>query len=430
MSRYVDLESKCEDEVSDGDSGCGGDDGCVGGTPDSLIASFSESDGERPPFGSPAEQDLRGESKQVTYFGRDGRRDRPRGRVRSVSGLFRPAVSGQSSSRSNVPVHVDLTVDEDAKAPRLSARIQGSRGRHWCFTSYLASPPVYNQLFMHYLLFQRELCPRTLREHWQGYVEMLKASRPTDVQRLLALPGCHVEARRGSREEARAYCKKLESRAPGSSPQEFGTWRESAQGSRSDLASVASLVADRSRSLSSIANEAPVQWIRYNRGIQSLRNILAPPRRERTRLFLYIGDSGTGKSYDAIMGDIHTGSMSVYVVPEITSGFMNVGSVWFNDYDGEEIVVFDNAPAPFLLSYEFLLRMADMYPLRVPTKGSFVNFNPKLIIITSKHRPTEWWPLRSEFSELNRRVTKIVHYESRVVRNVFVQPLNLLHLLF
>lgn len=39
--------------------------------------------------------------------------------------------------------------------------------------------------------------------------------------------------------------------------------------------------------------------------------------------------------------------------------------------------------------YSLLLRILDKYPMRVPVKGSFVNWEPKTIIITAPFSPNK-----------------------------------------
>lgn len=108
-------------------------------------------------------------------------------------------------------------------------------GRAWCFTCFDVDwlPPVSDSI--RYLIMQLEQCPDTGRMHWQGYVELSRASRMQGCKTLLACPTAHLSLRKGSREEARDYCLKEESRAdPEGLPYIQGDWDLGGQGTRTD----------------------------------------------------------------------------------------------------------------------------------------------------------------------------------------------------
>lgn len=81
-----------------------------------------------------------------------------------------------------------------------------------------------------YVVWQLE---KVAHEHIQGYVELTKQRRLANMKKWL--PTAHFESRRGTAEEARAYCKKEESRVAG--PWERGEFGF-APGKRSDLDAV------------------------------------------------------------------------------------------------------------------------------------------------------------------------------------------------
>ena len=73
-----------------------------------------------------------------------------------------------------------------------------------------------------YCVFQWERCPETGRTHVQGYSEFRSGVRWSTIQR--RLPGAHCESRRGSAEEAKAYCTKEETRLEGTNPKVALIW--------------------------------------------------------------------------------------------------------------------------------------------------------------------------------------------------------------
>lgn len=59
-----------------------------------------------------------------------------------------------------------------------------------------------------YCIAGAERCPKTGRYHWQGYAEFNKAMDLVAVKKALDCNYVHLEARRGTQEQAIAYCRK------------------------------------------------------------------------------------------------------------------------------------------------------------------------------------------------------------------------------
>jgi len=118
-----------------------------------------------------------------------------------------------------------------------------------------------------YIIISVEQCPDTGRIHWQGYMELFDPVRFTAVKvKAPMLQTAHFEKRRGTREQAKEYCDKEESRIAG--PFEFGNW-EIHQGTRSDLEEVSAAITAGAKE-SDIARDFPVQYIKFARGIKAL----------------------------------------------------------------------------------------------------------------------------------------------------------------
>lgn len=104
--------------------------------------------------------------------------------------------------------------------------------RAYCFTTF-KQEPIYNQDSIRYLVYQQEKCPSSGKLHWQGYAEFYSKITINTAKEFLGDNTAHLEKRHGTREEARDYCKKSETRING--PFEFGDWNKGGQGSRCDL---------------------------------------------------------------------------------------------------------------------------------------------------------------------------------------------------
>jgi len=96
--------------------------------------------------------------------------------------------------------------------------------------------------------------------HYQGYVELTGARTYSWFHN--AFVKCHVERRKGTRDQARDYCRKEDSRKEG--PFECGDWSSGGAGSRTDLA--AACLTAKGGSLKRVAEEHPESFVRYAKG--------------------------------------------------------------------------------------------------------------------------------------------------------------------
>lgn len=91
--------------------------------------------------------------------------------------------------------------------------------RSYCFTSW--KPITYTvtaECDIRYLCYGIEICPKTQKQHYQGYLELRKPLRMQGVKKLLDDNTIHLEKRKGTRDQARDYCKK------DGKFYEYGTW--------------------------------------------------------------------------------------------------------------------------------------------------------------------------------------------------------------
>jgi len=98
-----------------------------------------------------------------------------------------------------------------------------AQSRYWCFTIHSTNQHPY-QLSDYdfsksipkitYLITQAETSPSTNQEHWQGYVEFERKQRINAVKEALYCDWAHLETRKGTQDQARAYCRKAETSIP------------------------------------------------------------------------------------------------------------------------------------------------------------------------------------------------------------------------
>ena len=233
--------------------------------------------------------------------------------------------------------------------------------------------------------------------HFQGYIELKCSQRLSYMRKIIA---CHWEKRRGTRQQAREYCSKEETREEG--PWTTGSWEAGGQGARNDLIAFKEQVKEGKRKRELI-DDYPLVMAKYTRFYDTIKSISRPRVRLDLTVRLNYGKTGTGKTRNAYENE------DLYVVP------VTQGPLWFDGYDGEEVAVLDDfAGAASKLSLTYLLRLIDIYPIRVPVKGSYVWWQPKRIIITTNIHPRNWYDYENRFEQylaLERRIHEVYLYK-------------------
>lgn len=225
--------------------------------------------------------------------------------------------------------------------------------RHVCFTH---NNPVDNvRAFgdvVRYAVWQLEKAPSTGTLHHQGYVEFKQPLSMKAAKGALGDAGVHLEPRKGTREQAREYCMKADSRVEG--PWEHGQW-DSDQGKRSDLVEVQDAI-KRGMGKREIYEQYPLVAAKYPRfvaeGIQyfaddqvkdmkdfvprawqkDLLEILEGEPHDRHVIWVVDVDGAAGKSY-----------LSKYLRKEQKAFYCNggKGDNIVHAYQGERIAIFD-----------------------------------------------------------------------------------------
>jgi hypothetical protein len=259
------------------------------------------------------------------------------------------------------------------------------------FTVFTDKEPIWlpNMSFFRYLCYGDLEETEDGKKHYHGYAEFHTQQRTSAIAKHLPF-AAHIEPCI-SPPKSIDYCKKASSNM-----HEFGERKK--QGERRDLKALI----DAHPNIEELMEEDPVTYCRYRNGI---RDIYAEKTKQtgfkiKNVVWIY-GKTGTGKTMYAITqcGDKYWKS--------------NKTLDWFDGYNGEKNVVLDEFRSS-KCTYEYLLELLDQYPMRVPVKGSHVNWLAENIYITSPYPPEEVYP-SSMFDEHNsidqllRRITAIIN---------------------
>jgi predicted ATPase len=212
------------------------------------------------------------------------------------------------------------------------------------------------------------------------------------------LPKAHFEKRRGTQQEAIAYCTKPETRVDG--PFVEGT--PAKQGERSDLDYAADLA--KTAGVKRVAEEMPSQYLRYHKGFEKIRQLNMPKRSWKTEVIVLFGAAGAGKTKFA-----YDRWPDLYRV-----NYDSQGKLWLDGYDGEETILMDEFYGQ--LPYNYMKELMDRYPMRVHIKGGMTQWAPKRLVITSNTPPWEWYKNvfgnKEHAKAFMRRLDSVVHYHS------------------
>lgn len=270
---------------------------------------------------------------------------------------------------------------------------QRGRTRNWMWTlnnpteeerSYftgLQTPPRGIQ----YLIFQEERAPDTGTIHFQGYLETPNTIRMSWLKNNFN-SRAHYDIRRGTQEEAIAYCSKEESRVEGGLSRELGQ--------KSGPTSAAEKKRQRIETLDNIRHKrvklADVETeLLLNQGFLSaarhLTSTMLGPYRDDLEIVTIVGGTGIGKSYCAYQ----IGGANIVTYQ---------GNGWFGGADTEgDVLLFDEFTGQVPL--HLFLQYLDPYPNQLPVKGGFYPAFYTKVIITSNVKPENWWKKDDEVNE-------------------------------
>ncbi len=251
---------------------------------------------------------------------------------------------------------------------------------------------IRNPDWCKYTMYQLEL-GENCTSHIQGYVELKTAKSLKGVKKIL--PTAHWEERRGTQEQAIKYCSKKETRVDG--PFEQGEKKE--QGRRTDLEQIATDIIVEGKTISEIAKEYPVPYIRYCKGLIALKQEFMMERSTTPDVWWVWGATGAGKSKWA---SEQKGTLYWKPLP----------GKWWDGYTQQDVIILDDLRKDCFKFHE-LLRLLDKYPLRAETKGGWVNINSPKIVITSCFKPTDFYEGREDINQLIRRI-KVTLFLERI----------------
>lgn len=239
---------------------------------------------------------------------------------------------------------------------------------------------------MSFLVGQYEKGSKTGTLHYHLYFRLKKRARFNAVKKMF--PKANIDKRRGSHEKAFRYCTKERTRVKG--PWVYGDPPQ--PGKRTDLEVMAARLRDGATD-KELFDEHPATYMRYHRACTHVREVLRDTTPHRTEGIYLCGDTGCGKT--------------TYLLQQYPDAdWVTFDGKFHADYTGAEVVIYDDVDIK-LMSRAVKLTLVNICPRSIPVKGSFMRFNPKLVIIVS-NEPYE------EFTQMDPAVERRYVYQKFV----------------
>lgn len=212
--------------------------------------------------------------------------------------------------------------------------------------------------YVKYFIFQREKGEEKGTPHIQLYIEFTQGVTFDTMKKNFKT--AHIESRKGSKAQARAYCSKEETRI--GEVYEYGTFAEERE--RSDWTDILAMIADGATN-KEIRDAYPSQFLRYYKAIEDNREMIlfeqyANKRRTDLEVTYIFGDAGVGKTSYVLdtFGDDKVFRMTDYGASH------NIER--FDGYCGQSVMLFDEYRSQIAMAS--MLNYLDIYPLQLPAR--------------------------------------------------------------
>lgn len=268
-----------------------------------------------------------------------------------------------------------------------------SKSRSYCLTFYKKPLNGPYDKSIRYFIQGEEICPTTKRMHWQSYVEFNKPVRFKWVKDVFGDSTVYIEARKGTRVQARDYCKKDGKYI------EYGKWI-TGQGHRTDLEPIIDKLKSGTK-LSKLMIEYPRVYCRYRNGLKDIAaevNKQSIPEWRDLDITLITGPTGCGKTREAM-------KHAKYKIE-------GENLKWWDGYDMENTILIDEYNNDVKIGK--MLNILDGYRLRLDVKGGFTYANWNKVYITTNLKVDEIHQnaKKAHRDALFRRITRIIDHWS------------------
>lgn len=266
------------------------------------------------------------------------------------------------------------------------------KSRAYCFTlnNYENKDIIHlsnqEKLKYTYIIFGKEI-GTSGTPHLQGYIRFKSQKTFLSLKESMG-DRYHLEPARTTK-EAILYCKKE------------GDYTEIGEPPQQGKRKICEIVLEdiqNKKSIRDIVKENPSQLYRI-KDLQRAQELFFEKRTERPHVIWCYGPTGCGKSYFARN-----------YKPELSRYKKAPGTgQWFDGYRQQDIAILDEFRA-IDMPYNVLLSLLDEGEHRVQIKGSSLEFNSPIIIITTPYHPDIIYHNEEDNTQLIRRISEIKEF--------------------
>lgn len=227
---------------------------------------------------------------------------------------------------------------------------------------------------------------------------------------------------KGTAQQNRAYCMKVESRA--STARIIDYWRKNdlplpvwkegpietgvcrGQGRRTDIEDATALLRS-GGTFADMALEHTPAFVKYHSGMSKFHFIWQAKQAKKWRTLkvkVLWGPTGVGKTRTAVE-EAGANGCDYYLIRKDDGK-----TIWWDGYNGEKNLIIDEMTSEFM-HYKAFLAVLDGYTYRLPVKGGHKYALWDNVWITSSMPPNDWYPMRPNITELMRRIHEVVEIE-------------------
>lgn len=145
---------------------------------------------------------------------------------------------------------------------------------------------------------------------------------------------------------------------------------------------------DNKAPLKRVAEDHFVTFIRHGRALKEYKRTITEPRRFKSKVFLFCGPPGVGKS---TMWRLLAECLGTYYKVPAPKG----SGLYYDDYDGQDTLILDEFDGNFMKPTDFNT-LCDEHECVLPVHGGAGHqMVSKYIFIVSNYTPKQWWKKRN-----------------------------------